>query len=154
MSTPAENVSLPKVTSSGTIEMPSEAALAGSMSDAEAVITATRLMVRPSHCAAQPGCGGDPSPPRQPGGARRAARLGRDGALLEVSAGRHVHAPVQHRPDRCDARDVPRPFQGVPPGGRRGLRDPGRRLRGQLLPGGAAPLADLRLPLPPPPPPP
>src|SRR2546430_12580911 len=33
--------------SSGTIAIPSEAALAGSMSDAESVTTATRLTVRP-----------------------------------------------------------------------------------------------------------
>jgi hypothetical protein len=57
MSTPAENVSLPKDTSKGTIEMPSEAALAGSMSDAESVTTATRLTVRPSLSSCPDGAG-------------------------------------------------------------------------------------------------
>ena len=40
--TPAVKASFPKLTMSGTIEMPSEAALAGSMSDAESVTIATR----------------------------------------------------------------------------------------------------------------
>ncbi|HEY8818758.1 MAG TPA: hypothetical protein VIM25_08065 [Candidatus Limnocylindrales bacterium] len=48
ISTPALYVSEPKVTSSGTIEIPSAAARAGSRSDAESVKIATRLKRRSS----------------------------------------------------------------------------------------------------------
>jgi hypothetical protein len=47
-STPAEYVSSPKVTMRGTTAIPSEAALAGSKSDAESVTMATRPTAGPS----------------------------------------------------------------------------------------------------------
>ena len=71
-----------------------------------------------------------------------------------VGAARHVHAPVQHGPDRRDARDVPHPDPRVPPGRGADLGADRRHPRGDVLLRRAHPLAVLRHPLGPARPPP
>src|SRR5258705_177944 len=137
---------------SGMTVIPSEAALAGSMSDAESVTTATRLTVRPSllRCPVQvPAMLTDGEGPDVPG------TLIRDGPLAVVGAPRHVHAPLQHGPDRDDAHLLPRQSAEAP-----GRPRPGpwprvwrrrwcariRRDWCELLRDGAGPIARLRRP--------
>src|SRR5215212_4579945 len=103
--------------------MPSEAALAGSKSDAESVTMATRPTASPP--SALPGVRGmiraeaaanrasvaQASGPRRPGPgapAQAPASLGFDGSIAVGRAGRHLHAAVQHRAHRRDADLLPR----------------------------------------------
>src|SRR5215210_1299117 len=89
--------------------MPSEAALAGSKSDAESVTMATRPTASPP--SALPGVRGMI---RAGGAASRAsvgwapASLWIDGSIALGRAGRHLHAAVQHRAHRRDADVLPR----------------------------------------------
>src|SRR5215210_9071637 len=89
--------------------MPSEAALAGSKSDAESVTIATRPTASPP--SALPGVRGMI---RAEGAANRAsvawtpASLWIDGSISVGRAGRHLHAALQHRAHGRDADLLPR----------------------------------------------
>src|SRR5688500_7591705 len=166
--TPAWYVSFANVTSRGTIAMPSEAARAGSKSDAESVPIATRLTAGPpSQVAASPGLDdtgpGTPpdDPPGDPPGAPSwrpppPARLGAHGSFLVGRAGRHVHPALQHGPDGGDAHVLPGRAAQAPrrpgPAARAGRRHPHRRFRVRghprlVLRVGAPAVAAVRRPL-------
>src|SRR5688572_13823464 len=114
--TPASYVSLPKVTRSGTMAIPSSAAFAGSKPDAESATMATRptgeASLCPLSCLGFEGSYGRGERrvalPGRPGRARgsrpdRPATLRRHGSIAVGRAGRHLHASLQHRPHRRDA---------------------------------------------------
>ena len=83
---------------------------------------------------------------------REAATLRRDGSFAVGRAGRDVHAPLQHRAHRRDARGIPRhPARAWR---RTGQPDRRRPVLGDVLPRGARPQPALRHPVRPAGPPP